>query len=113
MKEVERDANKRHQDRMVRKEKSDTVKLQANKAFRRGELEKALSLYSKVSIDSLLVLSYRIESNLAGNWLYQRQLCVVYQQSFDLYTLRISRKSFGGLRRSSPNQRGLSEGLAV
>lgn len=49
MKEIERDSDKRYRDKLVRKEKSDTLKIQANKAFRRGEVEKALSLYNKVS----------------------------------------------------------------
>ncbi|GLV43654.1 uncharacterized protein CBL_07019 [Carabus blaptoides fortunei] len=47
MREVEKDAKKRFEDKKIRKEKSDTLKIQANKAYRRGEYERALSLYNK------------------------------------------------------------------
>ncbi|XP_050504458.1 tetratricopeptide repeat protein 12-like [Diabrotica virgifera virgifera] len=47
MKEVEKDADKRYTDKLVRKEKMETFKKQATLAFRRGEFEKALTLYNK------------------------------------------------------------------
>ncbi|XP_072387114.1 tetratricopeptide repeat protein 12-like [Diabrotica undecimpunctata] len=47
MKEVEKDSNLRYKDKMVRKEKMETFKKQATLAFRRGEFEKALTLYNK------------------------------------------------------------------
>ncbi|XP_072939717.1 tetratricopeptide repeat protein 12 [Epargyreus clarus] len=47
MAEVERDADQRAQDRKIRREKADTLKNQAIKAFRRGEYEKALSCYNR------------------------------------------------------------------
>ncbi|XP_018561532.1 tetratricopeptide repeat protein 12-like [Anoplophora glabripennis] len=47
MEQISKDADKRYKDRLVRKEKMETFKKQATLAFRRGEYEKALSLYSK------------------------------------------------------------------
>lgn len=47
MREVEKDAKKRYEDKKILKEKSDTLKIQANKAYRRGDYERALSLYTK------------------------------------------------------------------
>nr|CAI5863096.1 unnamed protein product [Callosobruchus analis] len=46
-KEVSKDAEKRYRDKMIRKEKMGTFKKQANAAFKRGEYEKALTLYNK------------------------------------------------------------------
>ncbi|KAL3271076.1 hypothetical protein HHI36_021575 [Cryptolaemus montrouzieri] len=45
--EVERDAENRHQDRKIRQEKMETFKKQAILAFNRGEFEKSLSCYNK------------------------------------------------------------------
>ncbi|CAG9853580.1 unnamed protein product [Phyllotreta striolata] len=47
MREVERDANQRYEEKLVRREKMETLKKQATLAFRRGEYEKALTLYNK------------------------------------------------------------------
>ncbi|XP_057669464.1 tetratricopeptide repeat protein 12-like isoform X1 [Diorhabda carinulata] len=47
MREVEKDADKRYKDKLVRTEKMETFKKRANNAFRRGEFEKALTLYTK------------------------------------------------------------------
>ncbi|CAH1118646.1 unnamed protein product [Phaedon cochleariae] len=52
MGEVSRDADKRYKDKLVRKEKMETFKKQANLAFRRGEFEKSLILYDK-AIDQI------------------------------------------------------------
>lgn len=54
--EVERDAQRRYQDKKVRREKSDTLKVQGNKAFRRGEYERALTCYNKVLLIQLILL---------------------------------------------------------
>lgn len=50
MEEVEKDANKRFKDKQIRKEKAATFKKLGNLAFKRGEYEKALVNYDKVSI---------------------------------------------------------------
>lgn len=47
MAEVSKDAEKRYQDRKVRRERADTLKTQAIKAFRRQEYDKALSCYNR------------------------------------------------------------------
>ncbi|CAH2071704.1 unnamed protein product, partial [Iphiclides podalirius] len=47
MAEVSKDAERRFQDRKVRRERMETLKTQATKAFRRGEYEKALSCYNR------------------------------------------------------------------
>ncbi|XP_050293835.1 tetratricopeptide repeat protein 12-like [Anthonomus grandis grandis] len=47
MAEVEKDADRRYKDRLVRTEKMETFKKQATLAFRRAEFEKALVLYTK------------------------------------------------------------------
>ncbi|XP_063533007.1 tetratricopeptide repeat protein 12-like [Cydia strobilella] len=47
MAEVSKDAEMRFQDRKVRRERADTLKTQAVKAFNRGEYEKALSCYNR------------------------------------------------------------------
>jgi tetratricopeptide repeat protein 12 len=47
MAEVSRDAEKRALDRKIRREKADTLKGQAIKAFRREEYDKALSCYNR------------------------------------------------------------------
>lgn len=47
MEEVSRDADQRYKDRKIRQEKADTLKVQGAKAFRRGEFEKAVTLYTK------------------------------------------------------------------
>lgn len=48
MKEVERDADKRHQDRKIRQERMETLKKQGTSAFNKGDFIKALSCYNKV-----------------------------------------------------------------
>ncbi|XP_018334978.1 uncharacterized protein LOC108743877 [Agrilus planipennis] len=55
MKQVEKDANQRFQDRQIKKEKCETLKTQAVKAFRRGEFEKALSCYNKVDFKEYII----------------------------------------------------------
>ncbi|KAF9814098.1 hypothetical protein SFRURICE_000093 [Spodoptera frugiperda] len=47
MAEVSKDAEKRYQDRKVRRERADTLKTQAIKAFRRDEFDRALSCYNR------------------------------------------------------------------
>ncbi|KAJ8917301.1 hypothetical protein NQ315_002319 [Exocentrus adspersus] len=47
MAEVSKDAEKRYKDKLVRQEKMETFKKQATLAFRRGEYERALTLYTK------------------------------------------------------------------
>ncbi|KAJ8727405.1 hypothetical protein PYW07_001524 [Mythimna separata] len=47
MAEVSKDAEKRYQDKKVRRERADTLKTQAIKAFRRQEYDRALSCYNK------------------------------------------------------------------
>ncbi|KAM3960965.1 tetratricopeptide repeat protein 12 [Aphomia sociella] len=47
MAEVSKDADRRAQDRKIRREKADTLNTQAIKAFRRGEYERALSCYNR------------------------------------------------------------------
>lgn len=48
MDEISRDAEKRYQDRLERTERMETFKKRANLAYKRGEYEKALVLYTKV-----------------------------------------------------------------
>ncbi|KAJ3652205.1 hypothetical protein Zmor_018190 [Zophobas morio] len=47
MEEVSKDADRRYKNKLRRREKMETFKKQATLAFRRGEYEKALSLYDK------------------------------------------------------------------
>lgn len=47
---VSKDAEERRRDREIRKEKSETLRVQAQKAFRRGEFEKAFCCYEKVTL---------------------------------------------------------------
>ncbi|XP_045466847.1 dnaJ homolog subfamily C member 7 homolog [Harmonia axyridis] len=47
MKEVEKDADRRYQDRKIRQEKMETLKKQATLAFNREDFVKALSCYNK------------------------------------------------------------------
>ncbi|KAG5880427.1 hypothetical protein JTB14_013202 [Gonioctena quinquepunctata] len=47
MDEVSKDAEKRYKDKLIRTEKMETFKKQATIAFRRGEYERALTLYNK------------------------------------------------------------------
>ena len=47
MAEVSKDAEKRYQDKKIRREKADTLKTQAIKAFRRQEYDRALSCYNR------------------------------------------------------------------
>ncbi|VVC97709.1 unnamed protein product, partial [Leptidea sinapis] len=47
MVEMSKDAEQRYQDRKIRKEKADTLKTQAVKAFRRQEYDRALSCYNR------------------------------------------------------------------
>lgn len=49
MEEVSRDADRRYKEKLIRKEKSETFKKQATLAFRRGDYERALTCYNKVS----------------------------------------------------------------
>ena len=52
MAEVSKDAEKRFQDKKVRRERADTLKTQAMKAFRRAEYDRALSCYNR-AIDQI------------------------------------------------------------
>lgn len=56
MDEVARDADRRFKDKQIRKEKADTFKKLAGLAFQRGEYEKALVNYDKVTAFPLLFL---------------------------------------------------------
>lgn len=47
MAEMSKDADRRAEDRKVRKEKADTQNTMAIKAFRRGDYQKALSCYNR------------------------------------------------------------------
>lgn len=47
MVEMSKDAERRAEERKVRRERADTYKTQAVKAFRREEYERALSCYNK------------------------------------------------------------------
>lgn len=47
MAEMSKDAEQRAQDRKIRREKADTLKTQAIKAFRRGEYDRALTCYNR------------------------------------------------------------------
>lgn len=47
MAEMSKDADRRAEDRKIRREKADTLKTRAVKAFRREEYDKALSCYNK------------------------------------------------------------------
>lgn len=47
MAEVSKDAEKRAQDRKIRREKADTLNTIAKKAFGRGDYDKALSCYNR------------------------------------------------------------------
>lgn len=67
MEQVSKDADKRYKDKLIRKEKAETFRTRATKAFRRGEYEKALTLYDKVNASTvsaalvlkLIFLGYR------------------------------------------------------
>lgn len=54
MSQISRDAEQRHKNKLIRREKCETFKKQAALAFRRGEFEKALSCYNKVSFDQFV-----------------------------------------------------------
>ncbi|XP_060533757.1 tetratricopeptide repeat protein 12-like [Cylas formicarius] len=47
MEAIAKDADRRHQDRITRTERMETFKKQGNLAFRRGNYEKALTLFTK------------------------------------------------------------------
>lgn len=72
MAEMSKDAQKRYQDRKIRREKADTFKTQAVKAFRRGEYEKALSCYNKaleqVRDNSMLYCERALTNIKLGNY---------------------------------------------
>ena len=55
MREVSKDADMRHRDKMVRREKMETFKKQAAWAFGRGEYEKALNYYNKVTLLKIIL----------------------------------------------------------
>lgn len=78
MAEVSKDAEKRAQERKIRREKADTFKTQAEKAFRRGEYEKALSCYNKamehVRDNSMLYCDRALTNIKLGN--YQKVILV-------------------------------------
>ncbi|KAJ8953702.1 hypothetical protein NQ314_007311 [Rhamnusium bicolor] len=67
MDEISKDADKRYRDKLVRKEKMETFKKQATLAFRRGEYEKALSLYNKAKND--LDWALRLNEDCLKSWL--------------------------------------------
>ncbi|XP_044261210.1 tetratricopeptide repeat protein 12-like [Tribolium madens] len=47
MEEMSKDADRRYKEKLIRREKMETLRKQATLAFRRGEFEKALTLYTK------------------------------------------------------------------
>lgn len=67
-----KDAKKRYEDRKIRREKADTLKTKAMKAFRRGEFEKALSCYNKamefVKDDAMLLCDRALTNIKLGRY---------------------------------------------
>lgn len=51
MDEISKDAKKRYKEKLIRTERMETFKKQATLAFKRKEFERALVLYTKVSIN--------------------------------------------------------------
>ncbi|CAH2105359.1 unnamed protein product [Euphydryas editha] len=72
MAEVSKDAERRALDRKIRKEKADTLKTQATKAFRRGEYDRALSCYNRaieqVKDNSMLYCDRALTNIKLGNF---------------------------------------------
>ncbi|XP_045765463.1 tetratricopeptide repeat protein 12-like isoform X2 [Maniola jurtina] len=72
MAEVSKDADRRALDRKIRKEKADTLKTQAIKAFRRQEYDKALSCYNRaieqVKDNSMLYCDRALTNIKLGNY---------------------------------------------
>lgn len=72
MAEMAKDAQKRFEDRKIRREKADTLKTKATKAFRRGEFEKALSCYNKamefVKDDAMLLCDRALTNIKLGKY---------------------------------------------
>ncbi|XP_030030615.2 tetratricopeptide repeat protein 12 [Manduca sexta] len=72
MAEVSKDAEKRALDRKIRREKADTLKTQATKAFRRGEYDRALSYYNRaieqVRDNSMLYCDRALTNIKLGNF---------------------------------------------
>lgn len=62
---VSKDVEERRKDRQIRKEKSETLRVQAQKAFRRGEFERALCCYEKVSISVFFLIIQHTKITLA------------------------------------------------
>lgn len=77
MKEVSKDAEKRAQDRKVRRERADTYNTQAVKAFRREEYQRALSCYNKaieqVRDNAMLYCDRALTNIKLGNYQKVRQ----------------------------------------
>ncbi|CAG4991586.1 unnamed protein product [Parnassius apollo] len=90
MAEMSKDAEKRAEDRKIRREKADTLNTQAIKAFRRGEYDKALSCYNRalehVKDNPMLYCDRALTNIKLGN----------YQKVFKDcdWALRINEKSF-------------------
>lgn len=72
MEEVSKDAERRYKDKMVRKERMETFKKQASLAFRRGEYERALNCYNKVSFS-------------VQNFLFSRKIPFMFLICFYIY----------------------------
>lgn len=72
MAEVSKDAERRALDRKIRKEKADTLKTQAMKAFRRQEYDRALSCYNRaieqVKDDPLMYCHRALTNIKLGNY---------------------------------------------
>ncbi|XP_034829954.1 tetratricopeptide repeat protein 12-like isoform X2 [Maniola hyperantus] len=72
MAEVSKDAHRRALDRKIRKEKADTLKTQAVKAFRRQEYDRALSYYNRaieqVKDNSMLYCDRALTNIKLGNY---------------------------------------------
>ncbi|XP_075971998.1 tetratricopeptide repeat protein 12 isoform X1 [Anticarsia gemmatalis] len=90
MAEVSRDAERRYEDRKIRREKADTLKTRATKAFRRQEYDKALSCYNQaiehVRDDPLLYCDRALTNIKLGK--FEK----VYDDCY--WAIRLNEKSF-------------------
>ncbi|RZB39146.1 hypothetical protein BDFB_014876, partial [Asbolus verrucosus] len=71
MEEISRDADRRYKDKLRRKERMETFKKQVALAFRRGEFEKALSLYNK-AIEQICSIPTELLLILTSNSMIKR-----------------------------------------
>lgn len=83
MAEMSKDADMRFQDRKVRRERADTLKTQAVKAYNRGEYEKALSCYNRaidqVKDNPMLYCDRALTNIKLGN--FQKVIIPLYKVS--------------------------------